>query len=619
MSSLSAIDDFEPGQQFLQKVRRSAINVLGESDVGRDVLELCEQHGQARRMVLEDRSQGLNVIAVIGAAGQGKSWLIRQMIHNAAATRAIKSGNNLSEATEKLIWVGPFPPADLDRHHENFVQCPADDMQSVGMPYLLVDTPGSTDDRQAIAEIAKRALSLASVLILVVRRDQLRSNTIAVSTHASEGTIVVPVVNAVRQDPTLQADVESFVSRIRQVAPTTQIADVVLVDDFDTSDSSKEKIGGQAAAALSNSIESVLGNAWEGDRRRTTRLAALDARFRFALHSVLSSHLPELTAAVMRLRREARALPGEVALSLLGNSGSLRAATRARLRLSFLTETAAFWFPYRTLLGLLNLTHGAWDRLLLSLSGSLPSLVSAVWTTTRNLASQRDANAVVREGLRNRSTAAVADRLGPLAANFRHELAMLRKEKGDATDSFASEDASAQIASLAGIDMLQEQSQHIFDQEVKRAAASRGSSMIAGVIGTLVFWALMSGPVVALYRGYIGASYLTLSEVSGDLSRFPTPDFGMLLTSVLLSVLPTAIFAMIVLSLAQSKRRVDRAETAIRESHQQAISKLQSDGILRLRWSQPLLADAEFLLSAGNRESTEDRLGDPLNAPEAKA
>ena len=48
---------------------------------------------------------------------------------------------------------------------------------------------------------------------------------------------------------------------------------------------------------------------WEGDRRRSARLAALDARFRSALHSVLSDQLPGLTAAVGPLNDEATALP----------------------------------------------------------------------------------------------------------------------------------------------------------------------------------------------------------------------------------------------------------------------------------------------------------------------
>ncbi len=74
------------------------------------------------------------------------------------------------------------------------------------------------------------------------------------------------------------------------------------------------------------------------------------------------------------------------------------------------------------------------------------------------------------------------------------------------------------------------------------------------------------------------------------------------MTSIGLSALPLAIFVMFVLSWIQRRRQVEHAEQQIRNEHQQAIRQLQSAGILRLEWDDPLLADAEFLLSAGSFE-----------------
>ena len=289
---------------------------------------------------------------------------------------------------------------------------------------------------------------------------------------------------------------------------------------------------------------------------------------------------------------------------MVGGGGPLRAAVRSRLRLSLLTDTAAIWFPYRTQLGLLNLTHGAWDRVLLSISGSLPSLVGAVWTTTKNLAAQQGVEEDMRDGLRRRSAAAVADRLSPLAAGFREELAAMRQERADVT-SLASDDSRSQVAYLSGIDALQETSQQIFDQEAERVTMSRTAAIACAMIGTLVFWFLMAGPIVALYTKYFGASFTTLTEFSGDLEEFPRPEFSMIFTSLLVSILPTALFAMLVLSIAQSRSRVGRAERRIRERHHESIQHLQQQGVLRLRWDDPLLADAEFLLSAGAAELSE--------------
>jgi hypothetical protein len=442
-------------------------------------------------------------------------------------------------------------------------------------------------------------------LLLVVRRDQLRSETVSMLTEASEGTIILPVVNAVRtRDDSLTADVEAFVARMRAAAPASMIVSPVMIDDFEVEGRTQKDVGREAAELICERLVSETGNSLEGDRRRSTRLSALDGRFRAALHAVLCDQLPGLTAAVSRLNAEATKLPAEVAETLVGSGGPLRAAVRSSLRLSLLTDTAAIWFPYRSQLGLLNLTHGAWDRVFLSLSGSLPSLIGAVWSSTKNLVAQQGAQRDVRDGLQRRSAAAVADRLGPLATRFRDEIAALRKQR-PSTTSIGNDDSRSQVAYLSGIDTLQESSQRIFHDEVDRVAARRTTAILCGLIGTASFWFLMAGPIVALYRGYFDASFVTLRDLSGDLEQFPRPDLSMMLTSLLLSLLPTALFAMLVLSFAQSASRVARAELRIRSMHHETIVRLQREGVLRLRWDDPLLGDAEFLLSAGSDDATE--------------
>ena len=589
----------QPGLEYLSRIRRAAANVLGNSPAGREVLELCDDHAEARDRILEDRSSGMTVIAAVGATGQGKSWIIQQLITNPDSKRLIRSGNNADEATEQLIWVGPAPPDNLDSTHETYVHCPVSEMQPIGTSYLLVDAPGATDDRKSIANVANRALSLASVMLLVVRRDQIRSETMGILAAASEGTIVVPVINAVRAaDEGFTTEVDALLARIRKAAPTSTISLPVIVDDFEIENRSEAETGKTAATEIAERLKSELECVWAGDRRRSARLAAIDSRFQVALHAVLSDQLPGLTAAVRRLNTEAKLLPGEIAETLVGRGGPLRAAVRSRLRLSLLTETPPLYFPYRTFLSILNLTHGAWDRVLLSLSGSLPSLVGAVWTSTKNLTAARGAEQDLRDGLQNRCSAAVKDRLGPLADRFHDELVELRAEKSSASSSVA-HGSRTQVAYLAGIDSLQENSQRIFDAEVEQVAPSRLTAALCGILGTGIFWFLMAGPIVALYRGYFDASYDTLSQLSGNLDQFPKPDLAMMLTSLLLSSLPTAIFAMLVLSSSQSRSKVRKAEKRIRDVHHETIERLQREGVLQLSWDEPLLADAEFLLSAG--------------------
>ncbi|MEM9827708.1 MAG: hypothetical protein AAF958_14040 [Planctomycetota bacterium] len=595
--------DSEMPADFARRVAHSVDVVLGESEAGRAALAICSAHQQSRRMIQSDRGGTQTVIAIVGPTGQGKSWLVRQFILDSEARERIVSGNNRDQVTERLTWVGPQAPVDLEPDLERYVQVPASAMADLSLAYLLLDAPGATDDRGRIAGISKRALSLASVFLLVVRRDQMRSETMAELAGASEGSIVIPIINQIRQrDDSLHRDVDSYVGRVRQVAPASRVVAPVLIDDFDCGNSDAQQVGADAIAEISRRLGDEYSGISNPDELREQRLLALDRRFRRDLQETLSDRLPRLTAAVSRIRAEADRLPIEVAESLVGQSTPLQAAVRSRLRLALTTETSAAWFPYRSVLSILNLTHGAWDRVLLSLSGSLPSLISAVYSSGRNILTQRGVTTELREGLRQRGEAAVAERIAPLTRQFRDEIRALRED--DAAQKRSPVQDEDSIASLAGLDSLQQASAEIFEATIRRIGPTRGFCLFSGLIGTLLFWGLMISPLIGLYREYLSASYEVIrtvgdADASTPLDRFPQQSFSFWLTPLLLSLFPTAGFAMLVLSWVQKRSRVADAEASIRQQHHETIKRFQRDGVLKLQWNDPLLAEAEFLLSAG--------------------
>lgn len=587
-------------------IREAARRVLGDSPAGRAIVELCDHHAEARRRILEQRVPDATVIAVVGATGQGKSWLIRQLVDDAAVRAAIRSGHNQADATRRLYWVGPRPPSGLDERFESYLYCDSAAMADLGGPYLIVDTPGATDVDEATAAAAVRALSIASVLILVTRREQLRSHTPARIAQASEGTLVLPVINAVRggtDDADLRSDVDALVRRLRDAAPGGDVLPALLVPDFELAGQDEATVGVEAAGAVAARLRPHLAGGDVGQRRRGGRLAAADRQFAAHVSDQLGEHLPRLTAAVDRLHQATRDLPHDVAVELIGSGGALRAGIRARLRAEVLVSTAAIWFPYRTLLGLLNLTHGAWDRVVLAFSGSLPSLVTAAWSGAQNLADQRSMAEASANAIRERSAAMVNDRIVPLVSRFRTELGRLRPRHATAgLDDGGADDGrgDASPVVMLGIDSLQEESQRIFEEEIARAAPRPRVAQLLGLVGTAIFWAMMAGPVVSLYRSYFAASYVALRELAGDLEHFPHPSAGMLLTSLLLSLLPTALFAMLVLTWIQRRSRQQRAADAIHRRLESSINRLQEQGVLRLELRDPLLEDAQRLIRAGD-------------------
>ena len=60
----SSADIVTPGDDFLNRVRRAGATVLRDSETGRQVRSLCDDHARARRLITQDRAAGALVLAV---------------------------------------------------------------------------------------------------------------------------------------------------------------------------------------------------------------------------------------------------------------------------------------------------------------------------------------------------------------------------------------------------------------------------------------------------------------------------------------------------------------------------------------------------------------------------
>ncbi|MEZ6092242.1 MAG: hypothetical protein R3C05_30435 [Pirellulaceae bacterium] len=585
--------------RFVTGVRRAASRVLSMSPVGERVQELCDRFESQRAAILQTRAR-CDRRGRRRSHGAGEDVACASIHQQRVIREALPSGDRTRDATVRIAWVGPYPPADINDRYERYLHCEQEKMFSLGVEYLILDTPGATDQDPLVVEISKQTLSLASVQILVVRRDQLRSHVVADLVNASEGTLVLPIVSVVRErDDKLSNDIDAYCAAIHAAAPSSEILSPIIVDDFDVIHD-EATIARQTLDAIGHALRPRLVEAGGAERRQRARLAAADRRFRKALDDIMTQELPYLKRAVDHLREAADQLPIDVANSLVGTGGSLRAGIRSRLRLSLLADTAAIWFPYKSLIGLLNLTHGAWDRLILSLSGSLPSLITSAWTSAKNIGQMQSLEADTRNGIRERSAALVRDQLGPLIRRFGQELGPLRADNPRAMDT------ETQFAYLRGIDHLQQTSQQILEEEIDRASLGSLQIQILGFIGTAIFWTLFAGPIIALYSKYFRASSAVATDLMDHLDQFPAPEWAMLLTSILLSLMPTAVFAMLVITFIQGANRVRDCAEKIQSRHAREITRLQRDGILRLEFDDPILAEAEFLIGSTKQTTDSD-------------
>ena len=588
-----------PHDVLVQRIRHATQALLGQQHLTHQISEWCDQYQFQCDSIVSSRGVSLTSIAIVGAKGQGKTWIARQMILDRRVSQGLPSGVLSSEATTHVHWIGPIVPEALDASRELYHPCRSEAMLDLGRPYMLLDMPGITDDDLQAAKIAKEAMALSPVKLLVVRRDQLRGAILSQLANFTEGAICIPVITCVplndlaststkRLSESLQRDLNTFCEAMKSSAPKTKFLESIIVPDFEA-DGDETKIGLAVARELQTrlrgeSLDDIAAT-------RANRLSAATDRLRHRIGQMLDSQLPQLSAAVRKLHSEADALPKQTIETVLGSRVVLQSAVRGRLRAQIIADTGMIWFPYRTVLTVLGLTHGAWDRLLLSLSGSVPSIFGTFAAWARNVQQSRKINWEMHEGIRDLLNRQIQDRLEPVQAQFHRAVSRMR----GSDEEIKSTSASPQIR-LSGVEELQSRARSVFEWCVDKHQVPWMTLQFFAWIGTSIFWLLMAGPIVSIYRQYLGASYETLSGAQSSVEHFPHPSPALLLTSVLLSLIPMLIYAMIVLSWSQRRTKINRIAESTYAEEVKLVDELKLSGVISLHYDDPLLEHAEFLI-----------------------
>lgn len=590
----------QPLPIFAQRIADATQSVFGESPLTLSVLDVCQHYANDLANIQAGRGINALLIAIVGAKGQGKTWSARQFIRDERLRGLLPSGDLNADATTRLVWIGPMAPDGLDTDSEIYHPCQTTQLLKIGQPYVLLDTPGLTDADQRAVELAEQALSLAPLKILLIARDQLRAAANLTIARQIDGAVCIPVISSVEPDEiagaqatsVLADDLRTLRSQLELMAPRSQIMPELLIPDFEVS-------GDEAAASqvfVGGILDRLNDLGMTGQKlvnAREQRTKAATERLRADVSKLIGDELPQLSEAVEQLHRETQQLPERVIETLLGSQSILITGVRMRLRARLVSDTSLLWFPYRTLMSTLNLTQGAWDRVVLAMSGSVPSLFGALASWARNVKLGREFNSEVSEGIRRRTQQQVEERLQPLCEQFHRAVLKLRPRSQRET-----REPNSTGMRLTGIEELQTRSQQIFDAAIERHATPWGLVQFWGVFGVVLFWMFMAGPIVLIYREYFLASLAVLT--GGEATRledFPHPTPSLMFTSLVLSLLPLAIYCMVVLTFSLTGRKVSRVTREISDEHQQEIAKLKSQHIIRLEFDDELLRQAKFLLT----------------------
>ncbi|MFN3192769.1 MAG: hypothetical protein ACE361_19815 [Aureliella sp.] len=573
--------------------------VFGDAPVTVQVETACERFERELEQIHDGRGIESLLIAVVGAKGQGKTWTTKQFLRSESIRSSMRSGDLVDDATTRLVWVGPVAPTELDPTSEIYHPCRTDEMVSIGQPYVILDTPGITDANHRAANLAKEALALAPIKILVIARDQIRAAANLSLATQIDGSICIPLVSSVEPEEMpngenasiLSGDLRSLLDQLGEMAPRTEFAKPILVPDFEISNDEADA-GRVAVSGVLDRLSElgltkiVLGSA------KDRRIAAAGKRLRRHVSELIKDELPQLAEAVTQLNRETEKVPQRVLDSLLGSETVLETGVRMRLRARLVADTSLLWFPYRTVMSTLNLTQGAWDRVMLALAGSVPSLFGALSSMAKNVRENRDFNTEMKDGIRKRTQEQVEERLRPLCNHFHRTVVKLRPRAERVREEY---DASG--IRLAGVEELQTRSQQIFDAALDRNRTNPWLLQFLALVGVAIFWGFMAGPIVLIYREYFFASVSALTGGEANLDTFPHPTPSLLFTSLFLSMLPLAIYCMAVLTLSLTQRKVKGVAREIIAEHNTEIDVLRTSNVIRLDFEDELLSQAEYLIN----------------------
>ncbi len=584
---------------FAQSISDATTAVFGETPLTLSVYEACQRYANDLKNIQSGRGINALLIAIVGAKGQGKTWSARQFVRDERIQSYLRSGDLTDDATTRLVWIGPVAPDGLDPESEIYYPCQANQLAKLGPTYVLLDTPGLTDVNQRAAKLAEQALSLAPVKLLVIARDQIRAAINMQVARQIDGSECFPIITSVEPEEMpggecasgLAADLRSLHQQLEVMAPRSTVHTELLIPDF-------EITGDESAASqvflsgILDRFNDLANSSQKLDTAREQRTKAAAERLTGTVAKLFETELPHLRLAVDQLHRETEHLPERVLQSLLGSQDVLATGVRMRLRARLVSDTSLIWFPYRTLMSTLNLTQGAWDRVMLALAGSVPSLFGALASWAKNVKQNREFSLEVEDGIRRRTQQQVEERLRPLCDQFHRTVLKLRPR-----DERISREVHSTGVHLSGIEELQNRSRQIFESAIEKNATASWLVQLLAVVGVFIFWIFMAGPIVLIYREYFAASIDVLSGGhASKLEDFPHPTPGLMFTSLVLSLLPLAVYCMIVLTISLSNRKVQRVARTIVDDHQRSIEELKATRIIRLEFDDPLLHQAEFLL-----------------------
>lgn len=543
------------------------------------------------------QSAGPATLALVGRVGEGKSWLTRAFLaENHEANQVIRSGQNAAERSMDLTWIGSQQPFTKLNSGERFIKTSPQNMLDLGAPYLLADSPGYSDHNPSLEALSSIALASSNIKLLATSISHIRDASLARFIGSMDGSIILPIVRFRPEDEKLtpsesvRNDCLEEMQNWAAHAPSASILPAIFIPDAGIAGDVEAR--NTARQLISASLTPLLAEPTTLAKHRESQLQQRIQLTRSHLADTLIDFRQRIGTPVEKLDQLSATLPEIVQKEVIGDTAQLHIGIRSKFRADAIDRTPALLFPYRSFIGILGLTQGAWDKLIFTTLGSVPSLVMTAFHSVKSWSKTRDFEKSIRDESRQRLNSLINDAYREDIRNFSHSLTAITEEPAD-----ISLNNEANIIEIHGLTGLEIEAQEIITKSIKKHRISSLTLWLGGILAFLVFWAMLLGPSIALYSEYFISLFDTANSISSGWEHYPEPSASFWLTSLTLSLIPAGVISMIVMYLTCRRGRILKTSHQIESEISSTILKRIDADKLRLVINNPKLNAAKTLLN----------------------
>ncbi len=599
---MSRIEEKKKEIQLQAKaIRHAFTQVFGErSSKVWELDRILSQMDEQCQQLADTGGFSLPTIAIVGGNKVGKSWLARLFLEKEEHRQLIRSGDDDQSVTRQLQVFGIKAPPACTQQTENgpnnsgvrFIRTNTQDMLSLGEPYVLIDSPGSTDLDPDLKALALKVQHSATLKLLVVEYSRLRGRDVLRDIELGKGSTILPVIQFQgNEGEDRYKEAEEHLQQWRAENPESKIVAPIWMPKQGSIYLEKEAENPESYTAqqLRSRLPELLANPQDAVESIEKQMDAKLQSFKYELIQTLQDFRKRVKAPHDALRDKLSALPAQLIPGILGENNILRVGLRSRFRADWMERIPGICFPFKSISGLLAMTSGAWDKLIFASIGSLPSLALSIFQIGKNYKEGKDYAKTQENRLKDNLEGKIRESLHQQVSEFTAAVraSLPRKEGTNIEDK-------APGITLNGLSRLEEIAEEILSEVIRKTRAN-GVQLLA-LIGALTFWGFAIGPLYSVYNSYIKAWWITFLNRSADWELFPTPEFTLVSTTFFLSILPVFILSMFGMSLATQGARIQKTANLIREKFDARVRELFDSGELSIRIEDERIQAARVLL-----------------------